>query len=574
MFCAISGDIPEEPVVSRKSGLLFERRLIEKALTATGGKCPETGEELNSDDLIAVKTSGAVARPVPASAASFPGLLAHLQSDWDALMLESHNTKKLLSKTRQELAHALYQYDAATRVISKLIAEKEELQQLLNKSYDAAERASQAALAPSSKRKLDEANGAATDEPTAKGDPESLPDAEPEPKRLKEAGGGAAAPKGVTMEPEKAQEEAADAVVQDPVVLPSPLKEEIEKQSSTLRTRRKARKPSPNLAEASGFQAYVDIAQSAQHSESPCTSIVFLDDDRVATGALDGTISILNATSLKHEETRDCGIDGVKRGVSCLTRTVKPGIFVSGGDDGVVRVWKAEAGKSQATYTVQESSGIVDVAVHPNDSMLFSYSDDGSWTLRDIEANTVLSTRVGGRHVEKGMHYRSGAVHPDGALFSTGCANGVTEIWDMRTMKVHTKLADESITGSVGVSGLCMSENGYYMASAINGTVVIWDLRKYKIAKALKIQDRPAPMAVCIDYSGLYGCAVSTNRHVVFSTKKKQGVLCETEYGSSGDKVDAQWRRPGVGWEKDARALLCGHADGSVHRYSIGDVAV
>lgn len=43
-------------------------------------------------------------------------------------MLEIYNLRKSLDDTRKELAHALYQYDAATRVISKLIKEKESSQ--------------------------------------------------------------------------------------------------------------------------------------------------------------------------------------------------------------------------------------------------------------------------------------------------------------------------------------------------------------------------------------------------------------------------------------------------------------
>jgi len=40
-------------------------------------------------------------------------------------MLEVFNLRKAHEDTRKELAHALYQYDAACRVISKLIKEKD-----------------------------------------------------------------------------------------------------------------------------------------------------------------------------------------------------------------------------------------------------------------------------------------------------------------------------------------------------------------------------------------------------------------------------------------------------------------
>jgi pre-mRNA-processing factor 19 len=38
MFCAISNTTPEHPVVSTKSGHLFERSVIEKAIEATGAR--------------------------------------------------------------------------------------------------------------------------------------------------------------------------------------------------------------------------------------------------------------------------------------------------------------------------------------------------------------------------------------------------------------------------------------------------------------------------------------------------------------------------------------------------------
>jgi pre-mRNA-processing factor 19 len=53
-FCAISGEPPLEPVVSSKSGKVYERRLIVKYITENGTD-PITGEKLEESDLIPIK---------------------------------------------------------------------------------------------------------------------------------------------------------------------------------------------------------------------------------------------------------------------------------------------------------------------------------------------------------------------------------------------------------------------------------------------------------------------------------------------------------------------------------------
>jgi SUMO ligase MMS21 Smc5/6 complex component len=55
-FCAISGEPPQDPVISTKSGHVYERRLVQKYITENGTD-PVTGEKLEESDLVSVKAS-------------------------------------------------------------------------------------------------------------------------------------------------------------------------------------------------------------------------------------------------------------------------------------------------------------------------------------------------------------------------------------------------------------------------------------------------------------------------------------------------------------------------------------
>ena len=55
-FCSISGEPPQDPVVSQKSGHVYERRLILKYINENGTD-PITGAQLEESDLIPIKAS-------------------------------------------------------------------------------------------------------------------------------------------------------------------------------------------------------------------------------------------------------------------------------------------------------------------------------------------------------------------------------------------------------------------------------------------------------------------------------------------------------------------------------------
>ncbi|CAL3966583.1 unnamed protein product [Diplocarpon coronariae] len=131
MLCSISGEAPQHPVASAKSGNVYEKRLIE-AYISENHKDPINGEDLEVEDLIDLK-SAKIVTPRPPTLTSVPSLLSTFQNEWDALALESFTLRKQLQQTRQELATALYQHDAAVRVIARLSRERDEARDALSK---------------------------------------------------------------------------------------------------------------------------------------------------------------------------------------------------------------------------------------------------------------------------------------------------------------------------------------------------------------------------------------------------------------------------------------------------------
>ena len=103
-----------------------------EAYIAENGKDPVTGEELTLDDLVELKSSRIV-RPRPPTLTSIPSLLSVFQNEWDALALETYTLRQHLTQTRQELSRALYEHDAAVRVITRLSRERDEAREALSK---------------------------------------------------------------------------------------------------------------------------------------------------------------------------------------------------------------------------------------------------------------------------------------------------------------------------------------------------------------------------------------------------------------------------------------------------------
>lgn len=129
--CALSGvSPPTDPVISPHTGLVYERSLLLKHLQLHHNTEPNTDHTLDPSQLIPLKVSSTL-RPRPPSATSIPSLISLFQQEWDTLMLENYYLRQQLDGTRKELTQILYQQDAAVRVISRLMKEKDELTEQL-----------------------------------------------------------------------------------------------------------------------------------------------------------------------------------------------------------------------------------------------------------------------------------------------------------------------------------------------------------------------------------------------------------------------------------------------------------
>lgn len=120
------------------------------------GTDPVSGEDLNTADLIEVKclfvffqfvsmisvpfgvdsltfdfAASKIVRPRPPTLTSIPALLTSFQDEWDSIMLETHKLRSQLVQVRQELTTALYQNDAAARVIARVTKERDEAREAL-----------------------------------------------------------------------------------------------------------------------------------------------------------------------------------------------------------------------------------------------------------------------------------------------------------------------------------------------------------------------------------------------------------------------------------------------------------
>mmetsp|Transcript_67046 Transcript_67046/g.131501 ORF Transcript_67046/g.131501 Transcript_67046/m.131501 type:complete len:522 (+) Transcript_67046:38-1603(+) len=520
MFCAISGEVPKEPVVSTKSGHLFEKKLIEKYL-ASEDTCPVTGEPLSKDDLLAV-AAAQTARPRPITATSIPGLLSHFQNEWDAVMLEMFTLKQHLDSTRKELSQVLYQHDAACRVIARLARERDESRGLLS--------AGQGLHAQSTVQAVSAGSGGGT---ASRG------------MEVDTSAAAAAAAAGIT-----------DAVLS---ALASKGKE--------LSKGRKKRAIPPTLAPSEAVAKYAELSSCAPHS-TKASGVTCLDVQRVPTqGSASESLVTVSGGVDATARVYDHGKKQVQATLTGHAKKVTAALFhkdsgnkvLTASADKTVKIWSLGGGSAVCDATIggfkAECTGL---SVHPTGEYAAVACKDGSWAFASLAHATSLHTGGSGG----GTPYHCACFHPDGLLLGLGGGSGNAEVWDMKTQTMIHAFADGH--GGHDVSSIDFSENGYYMVStshAAGGEVKLWDLRKLTNLSTLALPGGKGGCSVKFDLSGTFlGIGCASGDVVVQGVKDWSTVATLTGHGK---EVTA------VSFNRDATTIASASMDRTVKLWGL-----
>jgi len=455
MFCQISGQTPEDPVVTAKSGFLFERRLIEKYIDSTG-KCPVSGEELSADDLISIKANKCV-KPRPMQATSIPGMLALFQNEWDALMLETYTLKQHLETVRQELSHSLYQHDAACRVIARLTKERDGARQSLTTAQADIGHTAAAASA----MEMDEQSAGITEEIVKK----------------------------------------------------------MSKTSSGLSKGRKKRVVAPSQATAEQIAKYTNEGSFPLHGASQpgvlCLDISKKDESQIVTGGVDGTAVVFNRGSGQITST----LSGHSKKVTDVLFHPTEDLIITASADNTARVWALQGKDYSTAVQLKCHSAEVSAAtLHPTGDYLVTGSMDSTWGFWDIHTGALLlqkaaagqagyssaqfhpdglilatgtadaKVRIWDIKQQENVHTFEGhsgqvnciAFSENGYYMASAADDNTIKLWDLR------KLSNFKSIDAPAVAAVSFDFGGQYLASAAGTGMTVYNAKTWDVVKTFE----------------------------------------------------------------------------------------
>ncbi len=401
-------------MVSPVSGQIYEKRLIEKYLAENG--CDPTNQEpLTPEQLISVKASPLV-KPKPPSATSIPAILKSLQDEWDAVMLHSFTLRQQLQTARQELSHALYQHDAACRVIARLTKEVTAAREAL------------ATLKP-------QAGVPSTPQPAT---PAGSVAAATEPAPV--AAGNTMEATGMTEEILFKLQEKAKVLTGERKKRGKTIPEGLVTDDDISNFRTLASHPGLHSASTPGILA-VDVNANN-------TSLIL-------TGGTDKTATIFNKDN-EQVCLKDCnrrwkcnGFNHLNLQVIAIlkghTKKVNQVIYhptsedtvITASHDATVRLWNVPTSQTLKLLHIHEGP-VTGLSLHATGDYVLTTSLDQHWAFSDIRAGKLVSKVTDtGAGDARSTALTCAQFHPDGLIFGTGTSDAMIKIWDLKEVSFY-----------------------------------------------------------------------------------------------------------------------------------------
>ena len=394
--CEISGEslvTTKEEVVVTPSGHTCIKRLLLAKLSENGGMDPfEPMRELplSEDQLITLQRSSNQVAPPRPQATSLPNLLQLMQTEYDALVLELFDTRKALEETRRELSQALYQNDAAVRVVARLSMERDAARQELEK-WNASVGA----------------NGSAAEPTTAT----TVTEDEPQAKRRK-------------------------------VEIAGPLKnsipdDDLQAMVDTWGMLQPQRKPMLKTAAAAAptpedLANYASVDKKSWHKSS-CKGLTCMakSGDLVVTAGKDKQIVVYSVTEKIVKNSFSFGTTMP----TCVD--IHKSLVAVGNAKGNIAVYSLEEGSTVGEF--KADSAVVDIRVHPTCKHICIATANGKVSVCLLDGKTL-------HHIaefesnEGSVEYSCGALHPDGLIYATGTKDGQIHMWDFKNKVLASTL--------------------------------------------------------------------------------------------------------------------------------------
>lgn len=500
LICALSGQTSISDPVALPTGQICSKSLLLKKLIETANTNPfQPDSDLDESQLIELKTTNDILPPRPATN-SIPSLLNALSSEYDAIVLELFDTRKALENTRKELSHALYQNDAAVRVIARVCIERDMARKKISKLSEKILESTESEGNIRSKRKRTDGSG------------------------------------DVNVVPEDER----DNTLRPGSAIPREMKEKLEKMWIEMSSARKMKtKASANYPTISDFSSYTQKVKSYHETNAKGITALagnLMTSSTVISSSKDGQIVYFNAVENKVEKKLE--LKSVLLS-SNLISSVRGSMAMIGSDD----ILSVSFGSGSIIHDLDiQINNVIGVELHPSAELVFVAQKDGSIHLFEINREDQTLNYVALWSVGAGCTCIG--LHPDGLILGVGKEDGSLGLWDLKAERMAVTLFDKCIDSPIRT--VAFSEKGVHVATAHQkGSINLWDLRKQKSLRIIESNASVGCLAFCP--VGKYLAYGNDSGEVVVTTVK--------DFESKANIID-EGKITGLIWGFDAKSLI------------------